>query len=191
MVDLHSSRKPRLGCLDSRSARAVNPGWPAPQSPGARIGKPEQKTGSEGRGYGPGSLLRPLSLLPRVLPNNERTNVRYANEKTFFVTTNEQIAFVRWGFWAQRTDAVRSENSENSERTDNERTFVRVFRVFVRVFRGFRVFLKSHECDLSGKAAEKPKSTMVTRRRCTHSLGIVLERSWRVAPSTNQFGSGP
>ena len=50
------------------AARAVNPGWLAPQSTGARIGKPEQKTGSEGRGYGPASLLRPLSLLPRVLP---------------------------------------------------------------------------------------------------------------------------
>ena len=78
-----------------------------------------------------------VGMIPRAKRNNERTNVRYANEKTFFVTTNEQIAFVRWGFWAQRTDAVRSENSENSERTDNERTFVRVFRVFVRVFRGF------------------------------------------------------
>ena len=68
-----ADRKPRLGCPDSRSARAVNPGWPAPQSPGARIGKPEQKTGSEGRGYGPGSLLRPRSLLPRVLPTAGRT----------------------------------------------------------------------------------------------------------------------
>ena len=42
-----------------RSARAVNPGWLAPQSPGARIGKPEQKTGSEGRGYGPGHSCAP------------------------------------------------------------------------------------------------------------------------------------
>ena len=67
-----ADRKPRLGCLDSRSARAVNPGWLAPQSPGARIGKPEQKTGSEGRGYGPGSLLRPRSLLPRALPKLSR-----------------------------------------------------------------------------------------------------------------------
>ena len=56
-----------------RSARAVNPGWLAPQSPGARIGKPEQKTDSEGRGFGPGSLLRPRSLLPRVLPTLQKT----------------------------------------------------------------------------------------------------------------------
>ena len=70
-----ADRKPRFGRPDSRSARAVNPGWPAPQSPGARIGKPEQKTDSEGRGFGPGSLLRPRSLLPRVLPRQKKKEI--------------------------------------------------------------------------------------------------------------------